>query len=34
MYKYKTGPLERSLFVYVCVVVECMYTCKTGHFCN
>ena len=26
--------LEMSLFVYVCVFVEGMYTCKTGHFVN
>ena len=26
--------LEMSLCVYVCVVAEGMYTCKTGHFVN
>ena len=28
------GIVETSLCVYVCVVVEGMYTCKTGHFGN
>ena len=28
----RLGILETSLFVYVCVVVEGMYTCETGHF--
>ena len=28
------GILEMSLCFYVCVVVEGMYTCKTGNFCK
>ena len=28
----RLGILERGLFVYVCVIVEGMYTYKTGHF--
>ena len=30
----KLGNLALSRCVYVCVVVECMYTCKTGISCN
>ena len=30
----RLGILETGLYVYVCVVVEGMYTCNTGHSSN
>ena len=34
MYTYKDGHLATRLCVYVCAVVEGMYTCETGNFEN